>query len=129
MAAANLTNAYLSKSILSNADLSKANLSEANLSASVLRGADLTEANLTGADVRGAVLDTTDLTEANLTGADLRWTALRDAKHLPEANLSQAKYNAKTQWPHDFKPEAAGAERIADEDAPNAAKPRSGGSA
>ena len=61
-------------------------------------GADLQDIDLRGANLHGA----------NLTGADLR-VAGRHGADLGSANLHGAKYNANTQWPYLFDPQAAGA--------------------
>jgi hypothetical protein len=76
---AKLSQANLSRAMLSGADLSRANLRDA-----VLLSADLIGANLSGADLLGA-----DLIDANLSGADLSYANLGSAD-LSQANLSQA---------------------------------------
>ena len=96
-----------------NADLGDADLHDANLSDAYLHGANLSEANLRGADLswadlREANLAGADLSEAHLYGVDLRGASLREAD-LRSANLSGARYDANTQWPEGFDPEAAGA--------------------
>ncbi len=98
---ANLTDAFLQGSLLTNADLAGADLAGADLSGADLSGADLNGADLTGADLRYTILNgaelieavftnvaasNADLTGANLTGADLTGVDLNSA-NLTGADL------------------------------------------
>ena len=80
-----------------------------------LQDIDLSEADLSWADLREANLAGADLSEAHLYGVDLRGASLREAD-LRSANLSGARYDANTQWPEGFDPEAAGAEMVEHDD-------------
>ena len=71
---ANLNNANLRESDLSNADLSGANLNNANLRESDLSNTDLSEANLHEANLRDS-----DLSNTNLSNADMRRASLSGA--------------------------------------------------
>ncbi|MBR8025200.1 pentapeptide repeat-containing protein [Burkholderia cenocepacia] len=84
-----LSDANLSGANLRGSDLSGANLSDANLSGANLRGSDLSGANLSGANLSGANLRGSDLSGANLRGANLRGSDLSGA-NLSDANLSGA---------------------------------------
>jgi uncharacterized protein YjbI with pentapeptide repeats len=78
LTAANLTNAILSNANLTGADLTNANLTSANLSDAMLYFADLPSANLTNADLSYAILLGADLTNANLTGTTWNNTTCPD---------------------------------------------------
>ncbi len=132
-----LTESYLARADLSNANLIGADFGKANLRGARLSGVDLRGAYLGGAQLgkavlicaemeraylQGADLQDADLVGANLEGAelqaaDLRGARLADLHPIPnnpkdsvqvKANLKKAKYDAKTQWPEGFDPEAAG---------------------
>lgn len=72
------------------ADLSGTNLSGADLSRTTLRGANLSGANLSGTNLSKADLRAATLSEADLSGANLRKTDLREGTKLDGANLSKA---------------------------------------
>ena len=132
---ANLARANLVGRDLRGADLSGANLQEAHLAGADLRATNLASTNLRRADLRGAVAGRADLSGAVLKGADLRGASLRDADvrgadlhqavmtccsdPMRTVDLQGARYDAATQWPGDFNPEAWGALRIP---APTAAR-------
>ena len=67
------------------------------------RGANLQYIDLSRADLREANMNDALLWNADLTGTDL------SGANLWKANLSGAVYDANTQWPEGFNPEAAGA--------------------
>jgi hypothetical protein len=81
---ANLSGADLSETNLDRADLSGADLSETNLDRADLGGANLSGANLSGANLSGAMLSGANLSETNLDRADL------GGANLSGANLSRA---------------------------------------
>ena len=83
-----LSDAILSGSNLSDADLSGANLSlanlrDANLSGANLSGSNLSDADLSDADLSGANLSLANLGDANLSGANLRDTCLAPNAPIP----------------------------------------------
>src|SRR5262249_13303855 len=80
---ADLSNAYLDRSLLRSA----------NLHGTWLCGAILVQADLACADLSGSRLLVADFTDANLDGA----------------NLAGAEYDESTRWPNGFDPELAGA--------------------
>lgn len=89
-----LSNCYLEKATLREAQLQGADLTEANLQGTDLReaqlqGGDLTGANLRGADLREAQLQGADLADAKLQGAHLQKAQLQGA-HLGGAKLQGA---------------------------------------
>ena len=96
-------------------------LSHARLVGASLRRAVLARADLCGADLRGADLRSADLAETNLAcaclrgatlrGADLAGACLRGAD-LAGADFRGARYDARTDWPAGFDPEARGARRV-----------------
>jgi uncharacterized protein YjbI with pentapeptide repeats len=104
----NLIEANLIEADLSGANLSGARLFPANLSKANLIEADLSRANLNGTRLGEANLSEADLSEANLFRAYLRGANLSGAD-LSGANLRNATYDANTQWPINFDPQAAGA--------------------
>jgi hypothetical protein len=71
LAGADLTDAIIGESDLTDANLSGANLTRADCRKSNFSGAKLQNANLTGADLSGADFTWANLTGANLSGADL----------------------------------------------------------
>lgn len=93
---ANLQDAGLRSAQLRGAYLQGANLRDANLSE-----ANLSEANLQGANLTGAYLRETDLRAANLCGACLH-------TELSQAQWQGAIFDALTQFPEGFDPEATG---------------------
>jgi hypothetical protein len=101
----NLMRANLQFAILPGGDLRNAWLNWANLQKAILQDADFRGAALTDADLRGANLRDADLREAGLSGADLREALLQNTK------LQQAMTDARTRWPDDFDPVAAGVKR------------------
>ena len=82
-----------------------ANLQDIDLVKADLIGANLTEADLTGANLFRAILFRANLPGAILSGAN-----------LIRADLSLARYDANTQWPEGFDPEAEGAVLVEDDD-------------
>ncbi len=107
-----LAHANLERANLIGAELRGANLREASLRQAILNGASMQEADLSGADLTGADLNWAnlsrcDLTNANLSQANLGWAVFRDAD-LSGALLHDARYNARTEWPDGFAPDAAG---------------------
>ncbi len=122
MSMAGLTHADLREANLSTAVMHTANLREENLAGANLAGANLSNAMLSDANLANA-----NLREANLTGANLRFANLSGA-NLRGANLSKVKtggvtaaqsglwsralYDARTIWPVDFDPVAAGALKV-----------------
>jgi hypothetical protein len=88
-------------------------LGGANLAGVLFWRSTLINAALGGADLRGAALGWTDLRHAtlkgaNLGGANLRGADLRCINDLHEANLIDAKANARTKWPEGFDWRTAG---------------------
>ena len=92
---ANLSGTDLSEVNMIGANLSGTNLSEANLIGAYLSDANLSDTSLIGANLRGANLRGADLSDANLRGADLSYANLRSAS-LIGANLSDVTSNFKT---------------------------------
>ena len=86
---ANLSGTDLSEANMIGANLSGTNLSDANLRGAYLRGADLSDTNLIGANLRGANLSDANLIVANLIVANLSCANLRGA-NLRGADLSYA---------------------------------------
>lgn len=76
---ADLSGAFMDKSIFNGADLREANLAGADLEGAVMRVCNLREANLTGANLTNAILVGADLREAILTGAILTGADLTGA--------------------------------------------------
>lgn len=74
-----LTNAYLSGTALSNANLSQASLVQTYLQSTTLSNADLSDANLTNAYLDFSILNNAKLAGSNLTGASLNGSSLRAA--------------------------------------------------
>ncbi len=74
-------------------------LEKAYLYGTHLQGAKLQYANLQNANLQDALLENVRMFEADLRGADLRGAKLR------VAYMEKAKYNSKTIFPDDFKPE------------------------
>ncbi len=102
-AEANFRQADLHRADFRSADLKGANLTEADLSQ-----ANLMDADLTGADLRGA-----NLSEALLNGANLKGANFLDA-NLKKTDISSAWFTDSTRWPSGYKPEPAGALRLAE---------------
>ncbi|MCB9758513.1 MAG: pentapeptide repeat-containing protein [Alphaproteobacteria bacterium] len=103
--------------VLEEADLSEAVLLEADLTEVQARNADFTRADLgfarlARADLRGAELAQASLSGAILIDADLRGASLVGADlqraQLDRARLDDALADARTAWPRDFDPVAAG---------------------
>jgi hypothetical protein len=86
---ADLSNAFLERANLSEADLRQADLNTAYLFGANLRRADLNGANLSGASLNNADLNRANLSLANLSGAELSVAALTEA-NLRLADLSGA---------------------------------------
>ncbi len=87
MSGANLSNAGLSYSTLTNANLTGANLSNANLYYGTLTNANLTGANLSNANLNNANLSYGTLINANLSNATLAYVNLTNA-NLINADLA-----------------------------------------
>jgi|GEM_PF-5687681 len=88
---------------VSNTNFENANLQDANLSSSHLTNVDFGNANLSGADLRNASLNQVNLGGANLCGADLRGADLKEALNLDQvANWNYTFYNSKTLFPTSF---------------------------
>lgn len=77
-----------------------ADLIGAKLRGADLRGADLRGAYLIAADLRGADLRSADLIGADLRDADLRSADLRGALFLTQPQLTAARGDAATKFPH-----------------------------
>jgi uncharacterized protein YjbI with pentapeptide repeats len=112
---ANLKEAHLLGSRLQGAYCRGANLEQAGLMGANLKGADLQRvllmrANLWRANLSGANLQGAMLMGASLQGALLAGTNLQRAL-LMGTDLHGALYDAETQWPAGFDPEALGALR------------------
>ena len=112
LAGANLAGANLEGAHVVTANLAGANLAGANLAGADLAGANLARANLVAANLAGADLSkglffgwAANLERANLAGANLAGANLAEA-NLAGADLSRARYNAATQWPDGFDPNA-----------------------
>ena len=99
---ADLTTAILRRTRLALADLRGARLVATDLRDADFTEADLREANLRKADASGAVLHRADLRLADLRGSDL------STADLTGARLTGALTSARTRWPADFDPTAAG---------------------
>ncbi|NTW48872.1 MAG: TIR domain-containing protein [Chlorobiales bacterium] len=84
-----LSNAYLRRAIISEANFQDANLSNADLIGTYLIGANFIEANLFQASLSFATIRNTNLMGANLIGADLKATDFSNGE-LIHANLSGA---------------------------------------
>ncbi len=91
LSGANLCNAYLNGSDLSNMNLYKADLSGAKLEGANLRNADLRKASLRGSDLKGANLELSNLRNADLEDADLSGSILNKT-NFRETNLKEAKF-------------------------------------
>ena len=130
-----MSNADLSRASLQGANLACADLSSANLHEVSARGADLSDADLSSADLSNADLSRADMsrarvfyanfTDTNLSGTNLfaalfyhaliAGADLSGAKHLPTADLHNARFTLNhphfrdTRWPPGFDPVAAGA--------------------
>jgi uncharacterized protein YjbI with pentapeptide repeats/lipoprotein-anchoring transpeptidase ErfK/SrfK len=111
---ASLSEARLEHANLTGADLTEANLTGAGLRFAILRGAclrgaDLSGANLlharfdqadlSGADFTGAKLDHAVFAGAVLAGANLCGVNLRYARNLTQAQIAEARTDAKTILP------------------------------
>jgi uncharacterized protein YjbI with pentapeptide repeats len=94
-----LRRAVLKRADLTGADLRGAEMAGATLAGAILRGASLRGANLKDANLRAASLGDVDLSGANLVGAN-----------LTGVDLTQARYDAKTEWPAGFDPQWHGAQ-------------------
>jgi len=100
MAYSDISGAQLSKGLLVAVNLSHAlangvDLSEADLSRSVLSWSNFRVANLSKANLRGATITETALNSADLTGADLRGTAFYSSD-LTGADLTDCIFDEKT---------------------------------
>ena len=85
----NLRNAELADAILEFSDLSNANLSNANLQRSDLQQADLYGANLKNANLSNTKMKNANLMKADLAGADLS-DAIVTGTYFFDANLMDA---------------------------------------
>jgi len=88
----NLSNVSLVRAELSGANLDKANLQRSDLSMAFIKKADLKEtdldeASLVKANLKNSFMKGASLRKANLQGANLRWAILENAD-LSQANLS-----------------------------------------
>jgi hypothetical protein len=108
-ASPNLRGARLAHSTLHGVDLTGVDLRGVDLRGSVLAGASLLNANLTGAVLIGADLTGARLDGARLTGAHLSQADVSRARGLLTADLTGARYDARTRWPDGFDPTASGA--------------------
>jgi hypothetical protein len=103
-----LPGAELAGADLEGANFTRTNLAGANLSWAKMGGAHLEGANLHGARMVGADLRGTSLAGAELTGADLTKATL-DKNGFEPAELTGARYDARTRWPKGFDPRQHGA--------------------
>ena len=108
---ADLTGTWLAGAVLIEADLHQTDLRTTVLWHARLEGADLTAADLSGANLTGAVLSGARLQLADLRGADLTGT------NLVAATLTDAVADSATVWPDGFDVAASGVV-MARDDAP-----------
>jgi uncharacterized protein YjbI with pentapeptide repeats len=86
------------------ANFSGANLAFANLEAGSFRQTDFSGADLRGANLFDGFGGPTDVTQADLRSAKLEGADLRGTVGLETAELMNAEYNDKTQFPKNFDP-------------------------
>ena len=86
----------------------RANFQNTDLRETQFSDGSCEDVNFTGADLRGATVWGFRFTRANLSGADLRGVDLRGAT-FEQVTVTDAKYDADTQWPPGFDPQAHGA--------------------
>lgn len=100
---ANLVEANLVGAVFERFSFKDAQLQEATFTDGNFDEANLRRANLSGARFQNVDFYKTNLTKAKLFGADFR-----GAGYLHDANLRGAVYDAHSQFPADFDPQAAG---------------------
>jgi uncharacterized protein YjbI with pentapeptide repeats len=114
--AANFEGANLSQAELFSTNFRKANLKGADLSKASAYHARMREANLEGASLRGGQFSYGSFHKANLRSADLRGATLERTNlcgtdltgaAVTDAQFDRAEYDAQTQFPAGFSPQAA----------------------
>jgi uncharacterized protein YjbI with pentapeptide repeats len=91
-----LTDVFLQRGVLKDANLVRANLQDADLLGAQFHGASLKEANLSNATLYDTVFIRADLTNADLRGANLKRADFSNSI-LRDADLSGAQIDEKTQ--------------------------------